>query len=140
MEKTTNAKEQICAAKIFEMILNFLQMVMPITLSKRVLSMALIAAGIPDTRVTELTGLCDRSVRALRKSLQEPDASNLFSLGGRRGKKNKLADVESIIVEEIKTGNYSSRQQIVDMIYEKHGIKTSLTAVSGLLKKTASNG
>jgi hypothetical protein len=139
MEKTTDWKEEICATKIFEMILQFLQMLLPITLAKRVLSMALIAAGVPDSRVTELTGLCDRSVRALRKSLQAPDASNLFSLGGKRGKKNKLADVESVIIEEIKTGNYSSRQQIVDMVYEKHGIKTSLTAVSGLLKKKVSN-
>ena len=33
--------------------------------------MILIAVGVSDKRVTGLTGLCDGSVRALRKALRE---------------------------------------------------------------------
>ena len=62
--------KEIDAGLVIMLILKFLQMLMPQTLAKRVLSMVLIATGIPDSRVTELTGLCDRSVRTLRKALE----------------------------------------------------------------------
>jgi transposase len=133
-------KKAIDAKRIFGLILNFMQMLMSETLAKRIVSMILITAGVPDTQVTELTGLSDRSVRSLRKRLEEDDTNGIFLIMSGGNVKGKLADYETAIVEEIEKGSYTTRQQIVDMIYEKHGIKTSLTAISNLLKKTASNG
>jgi hypothetical protein len=56
------------AVRMIGKIIGFLRNVMTETLAKRIVSMALIVVGIPHERVTELTGLCDRSVRELRKN------------------------------------------------------------------------
>jgi hypothetical protein len=50
-------------------IISFLRNVMTETLAKRIVSLVLIVVGAPNERVTELTGLCDRSVRELRKKI-----------------------------------------------------------------------
>jgi transposase len=101
--------------------------------------MALIAAGIPNERVTVLTGLCDRSVRSLRKALETGETENIFHVGG-GGNKSKLMGFEEAIIEEIETGSYTNRQQIADMIQEKFGIKVCLNTISNFLKKMASSG
>ena len=120
-------------------VIEFLRLFMSETLAKRIISMVLIALAMPDKHVTELTGLCDRSVRALRKAIGDGDIGNLFSVGGGRGPKRKLASVEEEIIKEIDGSNYHTRQEIADMIQEKYGIKVSLPAVGRLLKKIASN-
>jgi transposase len=119
-------------------VMEFLRLFMCETLVKRIVSMILIALNIPNERVTELTGLCDRSVRALKKTLDTGDIDNLFMVGG-GGRKRKLIDVEEEIIEEINNNNYHSRQEIADMIQEKYEIKVSLPVIGRLLKKTASN-
>jgi transposase len=131
-------KKQIKANEIIKMIIKFLQLIMTETLAKRVVSIILISVGIPDAHVTELTGLCDRSVRTLRKKLEDNETDGIFQVRGGGGK-SKLVDFESAIIEEIETGNYSNRQQIADMIHERHGVKVSLNTISNFLKKTASN-
>ena len=133
MKKQINAKETI------KLTINFLRLTMPETLAKRVISLILISVGVPDTRVTELTGLCDRSVRTLRKKLEKDETSNMFEVRG-GGSKGKLKDFETAIANEIETGSYTSRQQIADMIHEKYGIKVSLMSITRFLKKTASSG
>ena len=45
---------------------------------------------------------------------------------------------QCIICRKIEHGNYQTLQQIADMIQEKFHIKTSIMAVSRLLKKTKS--
>jgi transposase len=129
-----NTRETIDTEQSIKKLLIFLQLFMTETLAKRLLSMVLIAVGIPKDRITELTGLCDRSVRALKKSLEIGEIESLFHVGG-GGRKGKLIDVEDAIIEEINSNNYHTKQQIVDMIHENYGIKTSPTAVSRLLKK-----
>ena len=49
----------------------FLDTLMPETLSKRAASTMLIAAGLGNEKIVELTGMCIRSVRALRKLMEE---------------------------------------------------------------------
>jgi transposase len=102
------------------------------------MSLVLIAAGVPDATITESTGQCNRSVRQLRKDVSTGNTKNLFVVNG-GGRKSKLADIGQEVIDEIAAGNYYSRQQFVDMIEEKFGIKTSRSAVDRLLKKTASN-
>lgn len=123
------------AKQLAEKVMKFLGLFLCKTLVKRISSLILIAADVPNVRITELTGLCDRSVRSLKKAVGTGDIDGLFSVGG-GGRKPKLAkDVEESIVEEIENNNYHSRQQIADMILEKYNIKVSLPAVGRLLKK-----
>ena len=131
--------KEIDAVLILRKIINFLQMLMPQTLAKRITSIILIAAGLPNERVTELTGLCDRSVRSLRKSLEAGETENLLHVGG-GGVQSKFTGFESAIIEEIETGSYTNRQQIADMIQNKYGIKVCLNTISNFLKKTKSSG
>jgi transposase len=126
--------KEIDAGRVIKQIMKFLQLLMPQTLAKRLVSMVLIALGIPNNRVTELTGLCDRSVRSLRKALETGKTETLFHVGG-GGNKSKLEGFETAIIKEIETGSYNNRQQIADMIEEKYGITVCLNTVSNLLKK-----
>jgi len=123
---------------VIKNVIDFLQLFMPQTLAKRIISMVLIAAGIPNNQVTELTGYCDRSVRTVKKAIKSGETSGLFHVGGGGGR-SKLADVETGIIEEISRNDYHSYQQIADMAYEKFKIKVSLYSVRRLLKKTASS-
>ena len=122
-----------------EKVMKFLRIIMTETVVKRIVSMILISVGIPNKRVTELTGLCDRSVRALKKSLERGEIDSLFHVGG-GGRKSKLKEIENSIIEEIERNDYHSRQQIADMIMEKYGVKVSLPVIGKLLKKTRSSG
>lgn len=122
--------------KIIRKILEFLQLFVSITIAKRLVAMVLLAAGIPSFRVTELTGLCDRSTRGLLKSMYKKDISELLQIKKGSGKKSKTSDVETEIVEEIKKNNYHTRQQIADMIKEKFCIDISVSSVGKFLKKT----
>ena len=99
----------------------------------------MLAVGVPNKEITKLTGLCDKSVRVLKKKIETGEVENLLSVGG-GGRKRKLKDLESAIVGEIERNNYHSRQQIADMILEKYGIKVSLPVVGRLLKKTRLSG
>jgi transposase len=128
------------ASKIVFSVITFLQLFMPKTLAKRIISIVLVVAGTQNERITELTGLCSRSVRELRKNLKNGEAGDeLFQVGG-GGRKSKMTNLEEFIIEKIETNNYHSQQEIADMVYEERGIKVHRTTVGRLLKKTASNG
>jgi hypothetical protein len=69
------------------LIIGFLRNVMTGTLAKRIVSMILIAVGISNDRVAELTVLCGRSVQELRKKIKDGNADDgLFHVGGGRCK------------------------------------------------------
>jgi len=121
-------------------IIQFLQMFMTETLAKRIVSMLLITVGIPHTRITEATGLSDRSIWTLKKAIKNGNVDNLFIVGHGSGRTRKIKGFESAIAEELEKNNYHTRQQIADMILEKFGISMSVSAVGKLLKKTASGG
>ena len=125
--------------QIINKVLIFFRLFMCETLAKRVISIVLIAIGLPDSRVAELTGLCDKTVSILKKRLENGEIDSMFHVAG-GGRKRKLADVEVSIVDEINNGAYHSHQQIADMIQERYGIKVSLPAIGRLLKKTESGG
>jgi len=133
----SEAKGSAESLKVMKVVIAFLGFFMPETLVKRVLSMVLIAAGLENSHVTELTGYCDRSVRGLRKSMQEEDLSSLLNIRG-GGRKLKAAGLEDEIVAELEKGNYHTHQEVADMILEKFHISMSPSTVGRLLKKTAS--
>jgi len=127
------------AEEIIKKIMKFLRLFMSETLVKRILSILLLSVGVSNSRVTELTGLCARSVHSLKKELEKGEIERLLKVGG-GGRKRKLENIEEAVIAEIEKKDYHSRQQIADMIEEKHGIKVSLMSVGRLLKKTKSNG
>jgi len=127
------------AEKVIAAVIKFLKLFICETLAKRIVGMMLLSVGVSNNMVSELTGLCDKSVRVLRKAVLSGEIDGLFNVGG-GGRPQKLRDVESAIIEEISTNDYHSQRQIADMILEKFGIKVSLQAVSNLLKKTKSSG
>ena len=120
---------------MIQSIMKFLELFMCKTLVKRIVSMLLISLEIPNEKVTELTGLCDRSVRTLKKAMKNGETESLFVVGG-GGRKRKLVGIETAVIEEIEKNDYHTRQQIVDMIADKYGIKVSVDTVKNLLKKT----
>jgi transposase len=126
--------------QITKAIIRFLQMFMTDTLAKRIVSMILIAVGIKDDRVAEATGLSERSIWSLRKTMVGGNIDSLFEVGSGSGRPVKTKDLENAIVEELEKNNYHTRQQIADMILEKFGVTMSVSTVGRLLKKTASSG
>ena len=115
--------------RIIQGVISFLSLFLPVTLAKRAAAMILIVAGVPDGRVTELTGVRNRSVRSLKKSLREKDPAQLLSIKRGSGRKSRTSGVEERIFEELEKGNYHTRQQVADMIEEKFHIKISVSAV-----------
>ena len=127
------------AGQIIKKVIIFLKLFICGTLAERVISMVLVAVGLPDNRVAELTGLCEKSIGTLKKRLKSGAVDSMFYIAG-GGRKRKLAGFEGSIVEEINNGTFHTHQQIADMIQEKYGIKVSLPVIGRLLKKTASDG
>ena len=87
---------------IIKAVMGFLGLFMPETLVKRVMSIILMSIGMANKEITETTGLCDKSVRVLRKKAETGDMDGLFEIKSGSGRKAKLKDVESAIVEEVK--------------------------------------
>jgi hypothetical protein len=133
--KEASAKIASNSSIVLKAIIQFLQIFMTETLAKRLVSMVLIAAGAPNDRIVESTGLCDRSTRALRKDIANGNIDSLFVVGSTSGRGSKVKGFEKAIAEELETSNYHTRQQIADMIREKFGISLSVSAAGRLLKK-----
>lgn len=138
--KTTMIENCNDGAGIIKKVIEFLRFFIPITLAKRLVAVVLLAAGTPTPRVTELTGLCDRSARGLLKSMREEDITGLLAIKKGSGAKSKTCGLEADIVAELEKDNYRTRQQIADMIKEKFHVQVSVSTVGRLLKKTASKG
>lgn len=73
----------------------------PITLTKRLVGIVLIAVGISSFRVAELTGHSERSIRALKKAIREEEIEDLMKIKRGGGRKSKTADVEKEILAEL---------------------------------------
>ena len=136
--KNGKGRQSIENSAIIKKVIEFLQVLLPVTLAKRLVAIVLLAAEVPVVRVTELTGLCERSTRGLRKAMWEEDVRSLLTIKRGSGKKSKTFGLETEILQEIEKNNYHTRQQIADMIQEKFHVSVSVTAVGRLLKKTAS--
>ena len=125
---------------IIKAVVLYLQMFMPEILAKRVVGIVLIAIGIPNGRITELTGMSNSSIWRVKKGIRSGNMDDVFAIGRGGGRPGKAKGFEREIIEELDKSNYQTRQQVADMIYEKFGITMSVSAVGKLLKKTASGG
>ena len=127
------------AGQMVSRVITFLRLFMAETVARRIICAVLLAVGIDDARVVELTGMSERRVRELRKNIREGVDDDLFrASGGSRGR--KMMDVEKLVMEKIENNDYSTQQEIADMVYKEYGITVHRSTVSRLLKKTASGG
>lgn len=115
-------------------VIEFLNKFMPQTLAKRVVCIILHVIGVSNIQIAELTGFCIKTVVSIKSKMDEGNIEELFKISG-GGRKSKTSGIENSIIEEINRNQYHSRQQIADMILEKHGIKLSVSAVGDFLKK-----
>ena len=136
--KLTTDEWQSISLNVAKAISSYLQLFTSPVIARRIISAILIIAGARNAYITELTGLSERGIRDLKTKMANSDANSLFEVKSGRGRKSKVADVESQILEEIESGNYQTLQQIADMIREKFNIKVSIMAVNRFLKKTGS--
>lgn len=131
-------ERRLISLKVIKAISSYLQLFISPVIARRIISAILIIAGVRNPKITELTGLSERGICDLKNQLMSDDVDNLFEIKAGRGRKSKIKDVESQIVDEIEKGNYQTLQQIADMIQDKFEIKVSLMSVSRLVKKTKS--
>ena len=147
MKKESNQEHNLLEIKvsenavdIFQQVIKFLQLFLPVTLAKRLAAIILLAIGMPVKDAVELTGLCEKSMWTLKKQLREQSVSDLMVIKSGSGRRGKTAGIEKQILAELESGNYRTRQEIADMIEDKFHIKVSRSCVGRFLKKTASNG
>ena len=141
--KTTQgrpAKQVSEPSLLTKAIIQFLKIFMPETIAKRIVSVVLIAVGISNARITELTGISERSIFTLKKAIKNGEIDSLFTMERRSGRPGKAKGIEDAIAEELEKNNYHTRQQIADMILDKFNISMSVSAVGKLLKKKGSSG
>ena len=125
---------------IIKVVIRFLKVFVPEMLARRIVGVVLIAAGITNDRINELTELSERSIWRIKKALNSGNIDEVFAVGHSSGRPSNSKGFEAEIVEELGKNNYHTRQQVADMIFEKFGIRMSVSAVGKLLKKTASGG
>ena len=116
--------------------MQFLGTLMPPTLSKRAAAMLLLVAGMGNEEIVELTGMCIRSVRALRKVMEEQEpTSELFAIKPGSGRKRKTDGIEEQVWAELDTGNYRTHKEVAKMLEEKFGIKASVNLAARVVKR-----
>ena len=116
--------------------MEFFGKLMPPTLSKRAAAMLLLAAGMDNKEVVSLTGMCIRSVRALRKTMEEKEpTAELFTIKPGSGRKRKTAGIEEQVWVELDNGNYPTHKAVADMLKERFGIEASANLAARLVKR-----
>ena len=116
--------------------MEFLGTLMPPTLSKRAAAMLLLVAGMGNEEIVELTGMCIRSVRALRKTMEEQEpTSELFAIKPGSGRKRKTEGIEEQVGAELDSGKYRTHKEVAEMLEEKFGIKASVSLAASLVKR-----
>ncbi|MBO6294069.1 MAG: hypothetical protein J6N51_17705 [Selenomonas sp.] len=116
--------------------MQFLGTLMPPTLSKRAVAMLLLVAGMGNEKIVSLTGMCIRSVRALRKTMEEQEpTSELFAIKPGSGRKRKTDGIEEQVWAELDTGKYRTHKAVADMLKEKFGIDASVNLAARLMKR-----
>lgn len=114
----------------------FLDTLMPPTLSKRAASAILIAADVSNEKIVELTGMCIRSVRALRKLMEENEpSSEIFAIKPGSGRKKKTEGIEEKVFLELDKGGYDTHAKVAAMLKEKFGVEGSVNLAGRLVQR-----
>jgi len=123
------------ADEILKQVISFLQLFLPETLAKRLVALILLAIGVSVKDAIGLTGLSERSLWSLKKSIRETPVAELMVIKSGSGRKAKTKGLEEQILTELDSHNYHTRQEIADMIEEKFHLCISRSTVGSPLKK-----
>ena len=116
--------------------MEYMGTLMPPTLSKRAAAMLLLVAGMGNEEIVALTGMCIRSVRALRKIMEEQEpTSELFAIKPGSGRRRKTEGIEEQVWAELDSGNYRTHKAVADMLKEKFDIDASVNLAARLMKR-----
>ena len=139
MNKVSGQKYSVLETKlpdnanhILKQVIEFLQLFLPVTLAKRLVAVILLSIGVPVRNAVELTGLCERSMWDLKKKMREASVAELMVIKPGSGRKRKSEGIEGQILSELETGNYHTRQQIVDLVKEKFHVSISRSSIGRL--------
>ena len=98
--------------------------------------MLLLVAGMGNEEIVALTGMCIRSVRALRKTMEEQEpTSDLFAIKPGSGRKRKTEGIEEQVWAELDSGKYRTHKEVAEMLEEKFGIKASVNLAARVVKR-----
>jgi transposase len=126
--------QKIASNNAMTPIIEHLQLLMSKTMAKRLICAILLIARLPKYSIAALLGICDRTIRRINKQITSGNLGAAL-VAKKHGRKGKLTDCAQAILKEIYSDNYFTRLQILEMIKEKFGIDTSITAVGRFLKK-----
>jgi hypothetical protein len=121
--KDVAEKSGLDSNSIIKAIVQFLQIFMTETLAKRLVSMALIAAGISERPHYRSNRTVPAQHLDAKKNMDSGNIDDLFLAEHGSGRTGKVKGFEDAIVEELEKNNYHTRRQIADMLLEKFGIK-----------------
>ena len=117
-------------------IIAILVHVMARTLAVRLVSILLIAAGYDNRKVALLVGCHQKTVKTLRKEMDDHPVSELMVIKPGSGRKPKAStDIIGGIVSIVKKKIFFSLRHIADHIYDIYKIKLSETSVGRILKR-----
>jgi len=118
---------QVCA---------YLCMFMPRTLAVRLVCILFVACCMSNNRIAGLADCHAKTVRNLRKRMDNEMVSELMVIAPGSGRKPKVkADIKTQIIEKVKEGTFCCLRQIADMIKLSFALTISESAVSKLLKE-----
>lgn len=119
---------------IIKKVIDFLKMLMPETMAKRIICIILLSIGVVPDEVASIAGFCVKTVKSIQNKIHSNELDALFIIRG-GGRKSSIAEFEDDIIEEINKNHYHSQQQIADMIQERYSIKLTPQAIGKFLKK-----
>ena len=116
--------------------MEYMGTLMPPTLTRRAAAMLLLVAGMGNEEIVALTGMCIRSVRALRKTMEEQEpTAKLFAIKPGSGRKRKTDGIEEQVWAELDSGKYRTHKEVAAMLEEKFGIKASVNLAARVVKR-----
>lgn len=93
-DRLPKEERQLIALMVAKAIYEYLQLFLSPVIARRIISAILIIAGVHSTDITQLTGLCERSIRDLKNQIAAGNTDSLFETRSGRGRKFKFKDVE----------------------------------------------
>lgn len=106
------------AIPAFATIISILSHLIGITLAKRFMNVALIVLGFSNASIAKATSTSLKTVKKLRKAIENGDFLKALTVGKSTGRKRKYDGHVKEIKEKLNTGDYFCLRQIADMMSE----------------------
>jgi transposase len=106
----------------------------------RLLALWKLQTGMSETDVCQLVGKTHKTIRKWRKTYEKSGIDGLLSIASGRGRKARLnlkedlsREIESL--QEERGGGRIRCQDIVDLVYSKHGVQYTTSGMYHILKR-----